>query len=63
IGPDPSGTPYNAPYEPGGQLAAATDVATYDWDFVFPFMNVLGNVNGGEARRIYGLAIFRNEPF
>ena len=50
-------------FSPGGKLQPAAVVATYDWDFVFPFMNFLGNVNGNDARRIYGLAIFRNEPF
>ncbi len=48
---------------PGGQKVAATVIATYDWDFAFPFMNFLGNVFDGEKRRIYGIAIFRNEPF
>lgn len=50
-------------YQPGGARAAATVIATYDWDFAFPFMSFLGNVFNGEKRRIYGLAIFRNEPF
>ncbi len=38
-------------------------IATYDWDFAFPFMDFLGNFGDGSKRRIYGLAIFRNEPF
>jgi len=63
IGPGSGGSAYPVVFNPGGQLAATTVVATYDWDFVFPFMDFLGNINNGEARRVYGLAIFRNEPF
>jgi Flp pilus assembly protein TadG len=63
IGRKTNGDPYVPVYSPGGALKAATVIATYDWNFSFPFMEFLGNVNGGGARRIYGLAIFRNEPF
>jgi hypothetical protein len=28
-----------------------------------PFMTFLGNFNGGKTRRLYGIAIFQNEPF
>jgi Flp pilus assembly protein TadG len=63
IGPSSGGAAYPVVFNPGARLRAATVVATYDWDFVFPFMNFLGNINGGDARRVYGLAIFRNEPF
>lgn len=50
-------------YQPGGAKAAAGVLATYDWKFVFPFMNLLGNVMSNTKRRLYGIAIFRNEPF
>ena len=63
IGPDPSGAAYPVVFNPGGQLAAATVIATYDWNFIFPFMDWIGNINNGDARRLYGMAIFRNEPF
>ena len=63
IGPSSSGSPYPVVFSPGGKLKPATVVATYDWKFVFPFMNFLGNINGNTKRRVYGLAIFRNEPF
>ena len=63
VGQAADGTAYASVYSPGGQLRAATVVATYDWDFAFPFMSFLGNFRGGEVRRISGLAIFRNEPF
>lgn len=63
VGKKPDGTMSTAVYSPGGQLKAATVVATYDWYFAIPFMSFLGNVDSSKARRIYGLAIFRNEPF
>ena len=63
IGPTSTGATPPIIFNPGAQLKAAAVVATYDWTFVFPFMNFLGNVDGNKARRIYGLAIFRNEPF
>ncbi|MCB1431517.1 MAG: pilus assembly protein [Alphaproteobacteria bacterium] len=63
VGSKPDGTPYTVVYTPGAALQAATVIATYDWDFAFPFMDFLGNIDGGQKRRLYGLAIFRNEPF
>ncbi|MBI2718025.1 MAG: pilus assembly protein [Rhizobiales bacterium] len=63
IGPNAAGAPYATVYTPGGQLKSVAVVATYDWYFTFPFMDFLGNINGGKARRLYGLAVFRNEPF
>ncbi len=63
IGPDAGGGAYPVVFNPGGQLVAGTVIATYDWDFAFPFMDFLGNVNSGNTRRLYGMAIFRNEPF
>ncbi len=63
VGQGADGSAYATVYTPGGPLRAATVVATYDWDFAFPFMSFLGNFRDGEVRRIYGLAIFRNEPF
>lgn len=63
VGPKKDGTAYTVVYNPGAALEAATVIATYDWDFAFPFMDFLGNINDGDKRRLYGLAIFRNEPF
>jgi Flp pilus assembly protein TadG len=63
IGKKSDGTYSDIVFSPGGQKVAATVIATYDWDFAFPFMDFLGNVFDGEKRRIYGIAIFRNEPF
>ncbi len=63
VGVADDGKPYKVVYTPGGKLQAATVIATYDWDFAFPFMDFLGNIQNGKKRRLYGLAIFRNEPF
>jgi len=51
-----------ASYSPGQSLHAVGVVATYDWDFAFPFMSFLGNVDGGSKRRLHGIAVFNNEP-
>ena len=63
IGASADGTPYAQVYTPGGTLKAVAVIATYDWDFVFPFMEFLGNIDGNNKRRLYGIALFRNEPF
>lgn len=63
IGPNAAGAAYRATYNPGGQLKAAAVIASYDWKFTFPFMGFLSNLGDNKARRIYGIAIFRNEPF
>lgn len=63
VGVSNAGAKYTVVYQPGAQLRAATVIATYDWDFAFPFMDFLGNIRDGQKRRLYGLAIFRNEPF
>jgi Flp pilus assembly protein TadG len=63
VGAKPDGTPNPTSYDCGGPSQAAGVIATYDWDFTMPFMTFLGNINGGEKRRLYGLAIFQNEPF
>lgn len=63
IGPNAAGAAGHMVYNPGGQLKPATVIATYDWKFTFPFMSFLGNLPGNTSRRIYGIAIFRNEPF
>jgi Flp pilus assembly protein TadG len=63
VGVASNGAAYKVVYTPGAKLKAATVIATYDWDFAFPFMDFLGNIGDGSKRRLYGLAIFRNEPF
>jgi Flp pilus assembly protein TadG len=63
VGAKPDGTPYPTSYDCGTASQAAAVIATYDWKFTMPFMSFLANLPGGDKRRLYGLAIFENEPF
>ena len=63
VGAKPDGTPNPTSYSCGAPEQAAGVLATYDWKFTMPFMSFLGNFNGGKTRRLYGIAIFQNEPF
>ena len=63
VGAKPDGTPNPTSYSCGAPEQAAGVLATYDWKFTMPFMTFLGNFNGGKTRRLYGIAIFQNEPF
>jgi Flp pilus assembly protein TadG len=64
VGASYGGPPNPTNYGCGTPLQAGGVIATYDWKFKVPFfMSPLGNVNGGDTRRLYGIAIFRNEPF
>lgn len=47
----------------GAPLNAVGVVATYDWNFVFPFMNFNANTGVATKRRITGVVMFANEPF
>jgi len=49
-------------YDPGAAAETVGVIATYDWDFAFPFMDFLGNIDGGSKRRLHGIAVFVNEP-
>lgn len=43
--------------------AAVILLATYDWTFIFPGLNLLSNVvPGGSFRRLQGIAVFQVEP-
>ncbi len=63
VGAKPDGTPNPTSYSCGSPEQAAGVIATYDWKFTMPFMTFLGNFAGGHTRRLYGIAIFQNEPF
>jgi len=63
VGSKPDGTPNPTSYSCGTPEQAAGVIATYDWKFTMPFMSFLGNFNEGKTRRLYGIAIFQNEPF
>ncbi|MEQ1522709.1 MAG: TadE/TadG family type IV pilus assembly protein [Aestuariivirga sp.] len=63
VGVKPDGSPNPTSYSCGTPEQAAGVIATYDWNFTMPFMKFLGNFNNGKTRRLYGIAIFQNEPF
>jgi Flp pilus assembly protein TadG len=58
------GTAGTKSFKCGGPGSAVALIATYDWDFVFPyFMSYFGNMNSNKTRRVAGFAMFKNEPF
>jgi Flp pilus assembly protein TadG len=63
VGMKADGTPNPSSYDCGQPSQPAGVIATYDWTFSLPFMSFLGNINGGAARRLAGIAIFENEPY
>lgn len=63
VGPKPDGSPNPTSFDCGQASQPAAVIATYDWTFSLPFMSFLGNINGNAARRLSGVAIFRNEPY
>jgi Flp pilus assembly protein TadG len=63
VGVKDDGTPNPTSYNTGVASQPVAVIATYDWTFVFPFMNFLGNVSNNSKRRLAGMAIFCNEPF
>lgn len=52
-----------ASYDCGNPNEAMAVIATYDWQFVLPFMEIYGNVDGNQKRRLSGIAMFKNEPY
>lgn len=63
IGIQPDGSASAASYKCGAPLEAVGVVATYDWKFIFPFMDFNANVAGGKKKRLVGIAMFSNEPY
>ncbi len=63
VGSKPDGSPNPGSYGCGGPSMPVGVIATYDWEFSVPFMSFMGNIQGGKARRLHGIAIARNEPF
>jgi len=49
-------------FNAGGPKQAVAVVVTHDWQFIFPFMGFFSNLPDGDARRLHGIAVFRNEP-
>lgn len=64
VGKKVDGTTDPMPFDCGLPNEAVSLIATYDWEFATPlFMHYFGNINGGDARRLVGFAMFKNEPF
>jgi Flp pilus assembly protein TadG len=63
VGSASDGTPGPASFVCGEPLNAVGVVATYDWNFVFPFMNFNANTSVTTMRRLTGVVMFSNEPF
>ena len=63
IGTAADGSPGPASFNCGQPLNAVGVVATYDWNFVFPFMNFNANTSVTTKRRLTGVVMFSNEPF
>jgi Flp pilus assembly protein TadG len=63
IGVKDDGTQNPTAYKLGAPTCPSSLVATYDWKFMMPMMNYLGNVQGGTTRRLVGFAMFQTEPY
>jgi Flp pilus assembly protein TadG len=64
VGVLPDGTVPPVTFVCGQPNQAVALIATYDWQFGVPWvMQYFGNIQGGKARRLTGLAMFKNEPF
>ena len=63
IGVKDDGTPNPTAYKLGAPTCPSSLVATYDWHFMMPMMNYMGNIQGGTARRLVGFAMFQTEPY
>lgn len=63
VGSASDGSPGPAAFNCGQPLNAVGVVATYDWNFAFPFMNFNANTSVTTKRRLTGVVMFANEPF
>jgi Flp pilus assembly protein TadG len=63
VGVAADGTAGAASYQCGAPLEAVGVVATYDWNFIFPFMSFNANTSVTTKKRLVGIAMFANEPF
>jgi Flp pilus assembly protein TadG len=63
IGVKDDGTMNPAAYKLGAPTCPSILVATYDWKFMMPMMNYMGNIQSGTARRLVGFAMFQTEPY
>ncbi len=63
IGVKDDGTANPTAYKLGAPTCPSSLVATYDWHFMMPLMNYMGNVQSGTTRRLVGFAMFQTEPY
>jgi Flp pilus assembly protein TadG len=63
VGPAADGTPSAAAYSCGAPNQMVGVVATFDWNFIFPFMSFNSNLSTTTKKRLVGIALFANEPF
>ena len=63
VGTASDGSPGPVSFNCGAPLNSVGVVATYDWNFVFPFMNFNANTSVTTKRRLVGVVMFANEPF
>ncbi len=63
VGSASDGSPGPSSFNCGAPLNAVGVVATYDWNFAFPFMNFNANTSVTTKRRLTGVVMFANEPF
>jgi Flp pilus assembly protein TadG len=63
IGVKDDGTANPTAYKLGAPTCPSSLVATYDWKFMMPMMNYMGNVQSGTVRRLVGFAMFQTEPY
>ena len=63
IGVKDDGTQDPVAYKLGKPSCPSVLVATYDWKFMMPMMNYMGNIKNGTERRLVGFAMFQTEPY
>ncbi len=63
IGVKDDGTDNPTAYKLGAPVCPSILVATYDWKFMMPMMNYMGNIKSGTERRLVGFAMFQTEPY
>jgi Flp pilus assembly protein TadG len=64
VGPDAGGASQPVTFKCGAPSESVALIATYDWNFVIPYvMKYFSNQGGQDKRRLAGFAMFKNEPF
>jgi Flp pilus assembly protein TadG len=63
VGLKSDGTGEGEAFNCGQPSQSVALIATYDWDFVIPFLMKFYANHGEGTRRLAGFAMFKNEPF